>query len=470
MANFDQVLFIQANLHRSKAATSLFSENFGRKSKDIGFVQEPYTGNRGEVIGINKRSCVVLQFADKSNPPRAVLVFRKGLLHLPITQFIKRDLVAALVDFDVAGISHKIVVASTYHDEDLDVVSDDLKNLSDLCRSKGYQLVFGGDMNAHNEIWGSDETNFRGEELLSFTISRSLNILNSGSKPTFDTVKRLRNGELRHYKSVIDLTICSRFMSQTVSDWRVEDEDTCSDHKYITFSLAARRQRFESYRDPRKTDWVTYESLLKSRIPGLDLNMRSTDDIDRVVDRLNVIILKAYQRTNVEQHFTTNHDNCWWNKSLERQRKEVRRLQNIAKRTGNWSDYKSSLNRYTMSIKKAKEESFQKTVEGIESVAATARFCKLMSRNHTNGIGTLRKGSVYTTTGKETLEFLAEIHFPNCQISDNVNQEDQYVGSSLVEDFSLSECLFSEHAIRWAIKGFNSDKIFPDFRSKSYLD
>ena len=73
-------------------------------------------------------------------------------MHLPITQFIRRDLVAALVDFDIDGMSHKLVVASTYHDEDLDVVSDDLKNLSDLCRSKEYQLIFGGDMNAHNEI------------------------------------------------------------------------------------------------------------------------------------------------------------------------------------------------------------------------------------------------------------------------------------------------------------------------------
>ena len=103
--------------------------------------------------------------------------------------------------------------------------------------------------------------------------------------------------------------------------------------------------------------------------------MRSTDDIDRAVDGLNEIILKACHKTNVEQHFTSNHDNCWWNKCLERQRKEVRRFQNVAKRTGDWSDYKSSLNGYTMSIKKAKEKSFQRTVEGIDSVAATARFC-----------------------------------------------------------------------------------------------
>ena len=52
--------------------------------------------------------------------------------------------------------SHKVVVASSYHDENLDAVSDDLRDLCKLCRSKNYHLIFGGDMNAHNEIWGSE--------------------------------------------------------------------------------------------------------------------------------------------------------------------------------------------------------------------------------------------------------------------------------------------------------------------------
>ena len=51
MGSIEVVKFIQANLHRSKAATLLFSNNF--KGYSIGFVQEPYT-MKGEISGINK--------------------------------------------------------------------------------------------------------------------------------------------------------------------------------------------------------------------------------------------------------------------------------------------------------------------------------------------------------------------------------------------------------------------------------
>ena len=106
MGSIDGVNFIQVNLHRSKAATLLFSNNFGKYA--IGFVQEPYTV-KGEISGIKRGLYTVLHRPDKNEFPRAGLILNKDLVHLPLTQFISRDLVAALADFEMNGVSHKVV-------------------------------------------------------------------------------------------------------------------------------------------------------------------------------------------------------------------------------------------------------------------------------------------------------------------------------------------------------------------------
>lgn len=88
------------------------------------------------------------------------------------------------------------------------------------------------DANAYNEVWGSVKTDKRGEELLEFILANDITIANVGSKPTFCTLRNTRGG-LEWAKSVIDLTIVSNFICDLIEDWKVEDDDSYSDHKYL---------------------------------------------------------------------------------------------------------------------------------------------------------------------------------------------------------------------------------------------
>ena len=92
----------------------------------------------------------------------------------------------------------------------------------------------GCDANSHHTIWGSTDTNGRGKKLYEFLASTDLEILNRGNKPTFCTAVR---------REILDLTICSRRISKDVVGWRVSNEPSLSNHKYINFKLALARGR-----------------------------------------------------------------------------------------------------------------------------------------------------------------------------------------------------------------------------------
>jgi hypothetical protein len=100
-----------------------------------------------------------------------------------------------------------------------------LQSLVTYCESKKIPLVVGTDANAHHTVWGSTDINVRGEQLLEFIISTSLEIANEGTKPTYVHANR---------REVLDLTLET---GKLVQGWKVSDRQSLSDHRIIEFSL-----------------------------------------------------------------------------------------------------------------------------------------------------------------------------------------------------------------------------------------
>jgi hypothetical protein len=46
-----------------------------------------------------------------------------------------------------------------------------------------------------------------------------------------------------------------------------------------------------------------------------------------------------------------NRNTSWWNQDLAKRRKKVRRLFNLAKKSGNWTDYKRTLTDYNKALR-----------------------------------------------------------------------------------------------------------------------
>jgi hypothetical protein len=71
-------------------------------------------------------------------------------------------------------------------------------------------------------------TNTRGRALEELIISRDLLINEDSDIPTFETIRG---------RSWIDLTICNKILAQYTRGWSCGDEESCSDHKLISFGI-----------------------------------------------------------------------------------------------------------------------------------------------------------------------------------------------------------------------------------------
>ena len=97
-----------------------------------------------------------------------------------------------------------------------------------ISRRRGEKLIVAGDFNAKAEEWQSGRTDQRGYALCELVDEKRLETLNVGNEPT-----RFHQG----VGSRIDVTFASESLAQLIRGWKVLDEDSGSDHRYIQFSL-----------------------------------------------------------------------------------------------------------------------------------------------------------------------------------------------------------------------------------------
>ena len=70
--------------------------------------------------------------------------------------------------------------------------------------------------------------------------------MNRGNKPTFVTSTR---------QEVIDIKIATLHVGNYIKDWHATEEVSCSDHRYIRFTVMGIDHSVITYRNPHRTDW-----------------------------------------------------------------------------------------------------------------------------------------------------------------------------------------------------------------------
>jgi hypothetical protein len=142
--------------------------------------------------------------------------------------------------------------------------------------------------------------------------------------------------------------------------------------------------------------------------------------IDRSVDQLQRAITLSYY-DNCPVKTTRSPGNApWWNNTLSGLRAKTRKLFNVAKRTGQWDAYKETLICYNKEIKNAKRSSWRRYCQEINDVPGSARFMKVMAKQATNKVSTIKLlDGTHTQTGKETLKELFRVHFSDSKLTDD---------------------------------------------------
>jgi len=108
--------------------------------------------------------------------------------------------------------------------------SKKMVSLIQYCSTSKLPLIIGCDVNSHHPCRGSRDSNERGNALLEYFVTTDLIILNNGTKPTSVAAGR---------QTIIDITLASSGIASFVTEWRVSDEESLSDHRYITFQIQA---------------------------------------------------------------------------------------------------------------------------------------------------------------------------------------------------------------------------------------
>ena len=325
-----------------------------------------------------------------------------------------------------------------------------MENVISYCKQRNKQLLLGCDANAHHIIWGSSNTNPRGESLIEFINGEGLNVLNKGSEPTFMNCLR---------SEVLDLTLATDFISSRITNWHVSKEPSCSDHRHIEFQLESAKTHRIEYRNPLLTDWQGYLKTLKNEIEEKGVNIKERQQIDLAVESLQDAILYAYQRNCPLKVKRDNRKVSWWNKKLELKRKEVRKLFNKAKELGNWTEYRKILTEYNKDIRRAKRESWRKFCEGVNNTPEAARIHKILSKKPGNDVSMLKcSDGTFTTTPREVLELLIQTHFPGAKEKkepQSVNYESMAQSSKPNRaDWARVREIVTYEKVRWAINSF----------------
>jgi hypothetical protein len=180
----------------------------------------------------------------KGEEARACIYASGGLCVLPCPDWSSRDIAAAIWIED----KKHILLVSMYLDG-LENVATNLQKLEPIIKyanDRDLFLVMQIDSNAHHGMWGSDNDNERGQDLLEYILANDLTILNDNDKPTF---RRLNQGVF----SNIDVTIANDRGTALVTSWD-SNFVTESNHALITMPIALTVDDLRAY-DSKTTKW-----------------------------------------------------------------------------------------------------------------------------------------------------------------------------------------------------------------------
>ncbi|KAJ8910125.1 hypothetical protein NQ315_005081 [Exocentrus adspersus] len=152
------------------------------------------------------------------------------------------------------------------------------------------------------------------------------------------------------------------------------------------------------------------EDITQKILTGSDLLGRSLHRLGRLQELATVW---GYHENTPLKTKQDNRGGSWWNNKLDKMRKEVRRLFNRAKDSGNWDQYRSAFTDYNREIRRAKRESWRRFCKRINDVPRSTRIHKILFRTPVEEWGSIKllDGS-YTDSGMDTLQLLALNHFP----------------------------------------------------------
>ena len=160
----------------------------------------------------------------------------------------------------------------------------------------------------------------------------------------------------------------------TVCEVRPDDTPPLADHFPIVTHVDFPVPRPTTSRpwNFRGTDWERFRRVLAEKLEESPIveHLNGAEEIDGTLGRLEQAVLETMEAT-VPKSYPSPYSKHWWNKDLERARREARRAAASAKTYRQFplhsshTEAKKARNRYSELINKAKQEHWESWLEGI---------------------------------------------------------------------------------------------------------
>lgn len=203
--------FMQVNLNHTSSAQDLLLQTMAEEGVDVALVSEPYRIPKHPLwMGDENGQAAITWRATRGRP----VLKRAG----------------SGPGFVAAGWGSLGLISCYFSpNRELSLFERFLEDLGSYIGSCGQRsIIVVGDLNAKSTAWGSTVTDPRGRLLRDWMVFMGLEILNVGQTSTCVRWQ----GE-----TVVDVTMTSPAVARMVMRWRVADQFTYSEHRYIKFEL-----------------------------------------------------------------------------------------------------------------------------------------------------------------------------------------------------------------------------------------
>ena len=217
------------------------------------------------------------------------------------------------------------------------------------------------------------ETNPRGEVVEELIFSRNLKVENFGTEPTF---KCFRGQEIQ---TRIDVTLSLNFEDE-ISNWRVSNWDTLSDHNEIAYELDFQiKPVTETVYIHKKLDAKAFNDQIVKQLPVIP-NVITPTWLDEATENLCKTIRESFEEHCPKRKKTKRPIRPhYWTPEVVAARKGSRRAWKRYRKVrsqSTWDHYKATRNLYNNVLYKSKRKSLKKHYTSVESVKDMSKLVK----------------------------------------------------------------------------------------------
>ena len=437
------MVHLASQMQTGPLGKNIFNSNSLQAQNFIIGVQEPPV-NRGLISGFSNMRQL---FYKKGTDARAAIYASSNLNTWPMPEYTEKDISTCLIK----GKEKEIIFSSVYMDINEEPWSKTLKKLIRFCSTVKKELVIVSDTNCHSTLWGSRETNARGEIFEMNLLQTDLEIMNVGRMPTFFN---------RRSSTIIDVTLASASLAASFEGWRIHPSFVGSDHHLIEFNLTISIKKLPKVRSFRKGDWTLFSRYLEDKL-ALKNEFWTTADIERHAEFLRIDLQNGLDLSHPKRRLQPKRElPCWWNQQASELLKQVKHCNSWYRNLRNNNAFTrlvEARRKYTNFIQKQKRSSWRTFTEECKTIQDLSRLNKIMQRKENNSLGILlNNDSTFCRSPEETMNLLLDTHFPGS--SDPVEEDCVSTQDQIYNIKAESVSFITPRKVRLAINSFGNLK------------